>query len=357
MSRSKKHVAKKFFDWVHRWFGLIAGFYFVLLGLSGSFLVYEDDLHDIYDAKMRISPVSTEAPSLSGLVQALRDHLGDPNAVPNRLNIPERDNANAIFRVERKVDGEKKQLTVFGDPASLKITGEEFYRDTISGFVFVFHHDLFWGSTGRTIMGVSGTLMLILLVTGLYLWWPKKGRWKDAFKFGRMKNAYQTNFEIHRVIGFYSLVLMILITFTGVFISKPNWFIDVPKPPKRAEGAEAPVIDFKAIETKLREIGFPTRGLSFRVDAKTGIVGVTASGAGRVTLTASGEESLDAGAKPHPVRQWNRDVHGGAFWGELGRLLVFISGILPLVFYISGFYIWRKKSGSKKGKASATVEA
>lgn len=346
--------AKKLFDWVHRWFGLIAGFYFVLLGLSGSYLVYEDDILDIYDSKIRISAAPSEMPPIAASIQAARDYLKDPDAVPSRITIPDRVDSNIIYRFDIKRDGEKKQITLFGDPSKGLIAGEDFYRETISGIVFVFHHDLFWGSTGRTIMGVSGTLMLILLVTGLYLWWPKPGRWKQAFKFGRMKNLFQWNVELHRVIGFYSLILMVLVTFTGVFISKPNWFITMPKPPKIAEDAPKPVFDFAKIEEKIREHQMPGRGLAFRIDSKTGNVGIVAPNGSRLALTSQGEISTDPGAKPNPIRQWNRDVHGGAFWGELGRLLVFISGILPLGFYISGFYIWRKKVNAKSGSKAGT---
>lgn len=343
--------AKKFFDWVHRWFGLIAGFYFVLLGLSGSYLVYEDDLLDIYDSKIRISNAPIEVPAIAASVQATRDYLKDPAALPSRITVPERANSNVVFRFERKENGEKKQLTLFVDPSTGSVAGEDYYRETISGKIFVFHHDLFWGGTGRTIMGVSGVLMLILLVTGLYLWWPKSGRWKNAFKFGMMKNLFQWSFELHRILGFYSFILMILVTFTGVFISKPNWFISASRPPENSQDVQSIQFDFAKIEEKIREQEIPGRGLSFRLDSKTGRVGVATTGEGHLALKSDGSISSDPDAKPNPVRQWNRDVHGGAFWGELGRFLIFISGILPLGFYISGFYMWRKKTGVRKERS------
>ncbi|RYZ85242.1 MAG: PepSY domain-containing protein [Proteobacteria bacterium] len=37
----------------------------------------------------------------------------------------------------------------------------------------------------------------------------------------------------------------------------------------------------------------------------------------------------------------------GNFWGITGEVLVFVSGILPLFFYVTGFYVWWKKRNRK----------
>ncbi len=62
-------------------------------------------------------------------------------------------------------------------------------QQAMSGWVRFFHdlhgHIFIPGGLGREIVGWLGVAMLVLGCSGLYLWWPKPGQWKQAFMVRR----------------------------------------------------------------------------------------------------------------------------------------------------------------------------
>src|SRR5690606_6796518 len=86
------------------------------------------------------------------------------------------------------------------------------------------HRQLLMGKTGKVITGICCLSYLVILITGLFLWWPKnskilrqrlKIKWDAKFK--------RVNWDLHAVAGFYSLPLLFLIAFTGLTWSY-KWF-------------------------------------------------------------------------------------------------------------------------------------
>jgi uncharacterized iron-regulated membrane protein len=101
--------------------------------------------------------------------------------------------------------------------------------------------------TGRKITGYSNLAFLVLVLTGMYLWWPRSLRW-NAFKpvlwFRRRLSPKAREFNWHNVIGIWSAVPLAVVVASGAVISFP-WASDLvyraagEAPPPRAE-APAP---------------------------------------------------------------------------------------------------------------------
>jgi uncharacterized iron-regulated membrane protein len=321
---------------LHRFFGLTAGFYFVLLGLSGSYIVYQDTFQRWLSPGIRTSVGSTPTVALAPLVAAAQKGLAT-NVDPMRIEFPESPTSNAKVMFNLPTPEEKRRMiNAFVDPVTLEFRGSENFKETPSGKIFVFHHDLFLGPLGRTIMGVFGLMMLAILFTGFYLVWPKRGMsgkgWLQVFKLRPIRNALMFNRETHRILGAYSLILMILVTFSGAYISKPTWFQFGAGPASRDKSGmprsdeEVAPIDYSKVDAEFQTL---TRPMKIRIDAKKQ----------SITLDGASPEK----SQPKTFAQNQRAIHGGHFWGDLGLFLIFLSGLLPLYFYISGFIIWRKR--------------
>ncbi|HEY0931863.1 MAG TPA: PepSY-associated TM helix domain-containing protein [Gemmatimonas sp.] len=101
--------------------------------------------------------------------------------------------------------------------------------------------------TGRKITGYSNLAFLVLVLTGMYLWWPRTLRW-NAFKpvlwFRRRLSPKAREFNWHNVIGIWSAIPLAVVVASGAVISFP-WASDLvykaagEAPPPRAE-APAP---------------------------------------------------------------------------------------------------------------------
>jgi uncharacterized iron-regulated membrane protein len=93
---------------------------------------------------------------------------------------------------------------------------------------------------GRSITGVCNLAFLFLVVSGLYLWFPRKLTWSNIkavclFRGGLASKA--RDFNWHNVIGVWSMIPLFFIVFGGAVISYP-WVSDLVY---KAFGEEAPV--------------------------------------------------------------------------------------------------------------------
>lgn len=93
--------------------------------------------------------------------------------------------------------------------------------------------------TGRLITGVSNLAFLVLVLTGLWLWWPKSWTWtafKQVLWFRRGLSPKARDFNWHNVLGIWSAVPLALIVTSGAVISFP-WASNLVY---RAVGEEPP---------------------------------------------------------------------------------------------------------------------
>ena len=114
-------------------------------------------------------------------------------------------------------------LQILIDPVSLELLETQ---QAMTGWVRFFHdlhgHIFIAGGLGREIVGWLGVAMLVLGCSGLYLWWPKAGQWKAAFTVRRTAKGIRFNRELHGAVGIWSLVLFMVVNFTGVYLAFPQ---------------------------------------------------------------------------------------------------------------------------------------
>lgn len=329
---------------VHRWFGLTIGLFFVLLGLSGSYLVYKDTFQEWIGADVRRAAGLTGPVDLARAAAAAQEGLGVP-VPPTAVAWSDDPRRNLEFGFTGLPGMGRASVKAFVDPVTNEYRGKESFRETFSGMVFFFHHDIFLGGTGRVIMAVAGFAMLFILLGGLYLWWPRKQTWARVLKLAPLRNPVQANLELHRFLGFHTLLLMVMVTFSGVYISKPNWFQSVG--PRGGGGgardeAPPPLVDFAKLGAFLE--GQP-KPLSARIDARKSRLQLRLGDAPARTFDLQSFAEVEPEApRPRDMRGVQRMLHAGNFWGRAGEILIFISGLLPLFFYVSGIYVWWKKA-------------
>lgn len=96
---------------------------------------------------------------------------------------------------------------------------------SLDGFfetVLGLHRNLLLGSFGRQIVGGSVIIFVLLLFSGFVLWLPKRLKFlKESLTVKFSAKFQRINYDLHRTMGIYSMVFLLLIAVTGLYVTYP----------------------------------------------------------------------------------------------------------------------------------------
>lgn len=344
---------------VHMWVGLVLGLALVALGLSGSVLVYDDAIAQFLapapHATAQGSPLA-----LDKIIAAAR--AANATRGPATVTPAGDAGAPAIVRIGAAgrggQGGRGPAVQVYVDPVSGAVLGTGTAGlPPVLAFAHQLHGNLLMGQDGRRLNGYLGLAMVLLGISGLVLWWPKKGQWKNAFLVRRTAKGLRFHRELHGMLGIWMYVVFIAVSFSGMAISWPQLMglpnvganarpAPVVEPLEDAKpiGADQAVALVKAAapDMVLRTVTVPQR----RAIAQGQAITVSFFAHGAVGATAYVDplraKVLELRDPSGNVMAWQRPVHQGLL-GPVWRFLVFLSGFLPALFVVTGVCMWLKK--------------
>lgn len=107
-------------------------------------------------------------------------------------------------------------LRVFIDPPTARVLGAHVYERTVVGFADRMHGSLLLGSFGDAVVELAASWTLILVLSGLYLWWPRGG-WTAGKWFPRLRARRRPLWrDVHQVMGLYTGTLIVFLVITGL---------------------------------------------------------------------------------------------------------------------------------------------
>jgi uncharacterized iron-regulated membrane protein len=354
---------------VHLWLGLSLGLLFAVTGLTGSVLVFYPAIdHALHPGLARVSsgarPVSWQA-----VYEALRrDNPTRPGAwrievTPGGGPIPIRYYAPVETRGR-----DFAPLMLWLDPVSLHSVRRGFWGDYWTTWTYDLHYRLLLGEPGGIAMGIAGIVMLAMLVSGLLAWWPRTGGWRRSLAWKVDAGASRRLYDVHKWTGIGGSVVLIVVTVTG-------FMLDLPDQVRPIVARTSPLFVPPRLASVPRPTGFlPLDELVRRAQAVlpgSSLAWIEtpadARGVVRVNLMVPGEPSrrfprsnvwLDpydgrvlavrderADSGGDTLLTWLHPLHSGEAFGLVGRWLVFVSGLLPAVLFVTGLWRW---SGRRK---------
>ncbi len=232
-------------------------------------------------------------------------------------------------------------------------------------------------AVGKAITGASNLAFLFILVSGVYLWWPKAWRWKYLkpivlFQGGIRGRA--RDFNWHNVFGFWCVIPLILIVGTATFFSY-SWTTDLlyavtgeERPARRGgSGGDGPVpeqsesdvslasldslwlqatrptpdwqrITMRLPENRTEPVSFTVdRGNGFRPDLRSTLV------LDRVTGKVIRETTYSDNSPARNARIWIRWLHTGEAGGLIGQTLAGIVSLAACFLVYTGWMLsWRR---------------
>lgn len=367
---------KKIIGLVHLWLGLSSGLVVFILGITGCIFCFQTELKDLfYTERYFVNERNNTALPISQLKANAQLALGNEYPITFLQYTP---NSNTTYRFrasklnadaltyQGKVPYNK---TVFVNPYTGKVQYVENTKWEFFNLVLQLHYDLLLNKIGHQIVGWSAIIFVVMLLTGLVLWWPKN---KPAFKkrlFFKWKNTTRwkrKNYDLHNIPGFYSLIIALFISLTGVwfafdwFRTSVEWVANRGKPMMEKQKVISDTTKIKIptnidlIEQSIRRKSLHA-GLYFMSfpEAKAAPIVVTAmhnkdNFAKRSQYffdKNTGEElksnlyHMQSGAEKLNFMIY--DIHIGKIWGLPGQLIAFLGSLIAASLPVTGLYIWR----------------
>lgn len=196
---------------IHLYLGLISGVVVVIVSLSGALYVFEEEGRALTQHRyFQVQQTGEVRRSLQELTDSVQWHYPKDRIVSIRF----KENRDAAFLFTTKG---RKAISV--DPYTAHITGVRDLQSDFFSVVLDLHRTLLLGKVGKEIVRWNVLIFFVMCISGLFLWWPKQRRfWKKALRIHfRTKNWKRMNWDLHSVLGFYALLVLLVISLTGMF--------------------------------------------------------------------------------------------------------------------------------------------
>lgn len=268
---------------IHLWTGLALGLYVVAISLSGSALVFRNDLYDVFTATpVIVSPIGARLDP-----KELRDRALDAHPGYEISRVWENEN-NRDQAVEVTLYRNGSQTHRLIDPYTGRDLGHAIPMGIrILSWLDDLHVNLVSGETGRLVNAAIAALWILLGISGAFVWWPGVREWKRGLTIRRNVSWRRFNWDLHSAAGIWMFVFILLWGITGVHVAIPGPFwavVDYFEPP--SDGA------------------LP--------DSRVGEV----------------------------VLRWSARLHFGTFGGRPSQALWLILGLAPIILAVTGALMW-----------------
>lgn len=206
----------------HLWLGLLSSVVLFIVCLAGSLYAFRTPYQQFQNREL----LNAAVPKGESFLQAeeIESLFHDRGMVIESIVLPSSKKKNLI--VSYRESESNLSSTGYFNP----YTGEEVeghYNRSSEPFFQILlglHKNLLLGTTGKQVVGISVIIFVILLLSGMILWWPKSRRWrtiKASLQVRWRANSFQLNYSLHRVLGVYAFLPLLFISLTGLYIAYP----------------------------------------------------------------------------------------------------------------------------------------
>ncbi|QNK63300.1 PepSY domain-containing protein [Pedobacter sp. PAMC26386] len=387
--------------WLHLWLGLISGIIVLIVCITACIWVFNEEILGLLEPETRIEQQNKAVLTPSQL------------SIIAKKTYPDKVISYATYQQGRAINLQlkgPKEKGRRGGGIMMKInpyTGKvissvvlkkgetDFFRFILNG------HRFLWMpyEIGRPIVNYGTLVFVVLLITGMIWWYPKK--WNNStrdksFKIKWGASFKRVNLDLHNVLGFYSLLFLLAIALTGM-VYGINWYSEglywvtsggekminsgrlesdslqakkfytperamdaawqkvIAKHPKSA-GFYYSFPDTSKVKSTIGITVYPNKGQFYNNQGYTFDQHTIKELKSNDIYSVPYEQSGFSGK----LRKMNYDIHVGSILGFPGKVMAFLASLIGASLPITGFLIWYgrkfKKKGTKNTKLTTAKE-
>lgn len=389
-SSKNKNTFKKIVSKLHLWLGLTIGFFVLVISITGALYVFKDEVQNIlrkeYIHHNEQNIAQKKILPLKVLEQKVEQQTNEKYPL-HWIDIPlDKTKSYKFHYYERNpkawnyFDEFVVYKTAYVNPFTGKVLAMEDEKNGFFNIVKFIHWSFLLKSEwGTYIVGIPVLIFLIMLITGIILWWPKNKKARKQrfwFQWKNVRSWRRKNYDLHSILGFYSSVLALILAITGLFYAFSFMKIFLYF---LFSGGETKYPDFSHIKTKA-PIEIRNAGTLDKIASKVEELYPTAStysiDLGNKHLDNHEHSNFEVYVKqldysyhiyhqiifdensgevllnrPHQKKNLgekfvsaNYDIHVGAILGIWGKILAFIVSLICASLPITGFLVWKGRN-------------
>ncbi len=401
---------------IHLWLGVGSGLIILVVCLTGTIYTFSSEIQKFTDSHLHTVEVPVDATRLpaenviSNVLASLKGGVVQSIVIPSdsrssyQVIISNADkvegqgctkgtgekNADVKMGEQKKAPaGRARGTTYFVNPYTGDILGTgETNSSAFFMVMFRMHRWLLLDTEiGRPIVGVATLIFVVMIITGMVIWFPKKVKnWKQGLRIKTNAKWKRTNHDLHNALGFYASVFLLVMALTGLtwsFQWYKEGFVDIfsskakdTKPVELfskpvAESAKAPIARYVSAVEKV----LPYRG-DYRINLpadSAGVVTVMKTGTGFFATSVADRITLDQYTSNVLATDRFADksfgdqvvasikaIHIGSFAGTFSKILYFVTCLIGTSLPVTGVIIWINKLRKERGvrqRPALTAEA
>ncbi len=361
----------------HRNIALLLGGLFAFSGLTGAGLVYHGTLDRALNPGLLVASCETTAPlSLQGVMDAAIS-AGPRDGRVVRIDLPI--TATDPLKVRMTSPEAPQTVVLFIEPCSGRVMGRRGEQAGVVSVLYRAHHTLLLGSAGEGVLVGSAVLVLIMVVSGVLLWWPGSGRWRQALQIRWRQSAGVRTSDLHRACGVVAALFVAVASLTGVGMilqggltaafADLGWLRPAAVPSLEGSDSAQPMAPLsldavvaralRAVPGDVRRV-YPPKAddAVYRLIVRQPGDPRWSSGSGRVWIDGASGTIVDrrelADLRPaERLLTWLFPLHNGEAFGGVGKVLALAAGLSLPALYVTGLWLWWRRRTARRGSPSA----
>jgi uncharacterized iron-regulated membrane protein len=355
-------------NWIfilHRYLGLAIGLITIIIGLTGSLLVFHSEISE-FQQHLQIGTISVQGEPLpvESILNAVKSgYANQPEAILQMIDAPRK--PSRPFSVAYSTP-KNDWIETYVHPYTGAILGTSLQSNWVErsfDMIYELHYALLAGDVGLKLVGIVGLFMCILTVTGVLLW-PGWRKLITGFKVKWNAHPKRVNFDVHKLVGIVTGIFLFLTFFTGLCWN----FYEIADPliyavtfsPTPVEPVSNPVVGRSPLSlttqletaqailpnATLERVYFPQKPeeslrFRFKLPQEKGDYGnsnVYLDPYSGQVLRVDNALHLSLGDR---VLNAFTPLHYGTFGGLPTRIIYVFVGFAPLILFITGFVMWK----------------
>lgn len=204
-----KSLYRSIWRW-HFYAGIFCIPFVILLSLTGAIYLFKPYYESWQENKYHQFPVGENRISANEQIQAAINAVPDSKFLSYRLP---QNNSEAVLVNVRAEDN----WQIFINPYTGEVLGKQKASWQLMNIIKTIHGELLLGNPGSILVELAACWAIVLIVSGLYLWWPRNSAGVAGVLYPRLREGARTFWrDLHAVTGIWISVLALFLLVTGL---------------------------------------------------------------------------------------------------------------------------------------------